>query len=202
MIEIRLAGVQDCEQMLNIYGPIIENTIISFEYEVPTLEDFTTRLNNTLLNYPWLVCSWNKNIAGYAYAGPHRSRQAYQWSTELSVYVGDAYQRKGIASVLYSSLMAILKLQGYYTALAGISLPNPESVSFHESFGFTAVGTYQQIGYKFGEWHATGWWEKPIQPYSSNPNPPVPLEKVVSKPEFQQMLKQFANQLKARNEQI
>ena len=111
-------------------------------------------------------------VIGYAYAGSHRIRQAYQWNAETSVYVAKAYKRKGIGRALYYSLFEILRQQGYQNLLAGIVLPNPASVHFHENMGFTHIGTYHRIGYKQEQWQDVGWWEVFI---GDNQNPPGPI---------------------------
>ena len=162
--------------MLDIYAPVIEQTATSFEFVVPETDQFYTRVSKIQESLPWLVCTCDQQLAGYAYAGPHRSREAYQWSAELSVYVQHNFHRRGIARALYTALIEILKLQGYYTALAGITLPNNASVGFHEALGFTSVGVYKNIGFKFGNWHSVGWWEYPIRPYAGHPMPPVPVK--------------------------
>ena len=98
-------------------------------------------------------------MVGYAYAGRHRSREAYQWSVEVSVYVAENQHRRGVGRALYTSLVECLRLQGFFHAYAGITLPNPASVGLHESLGFQPVGVYKDVGYKLGQWHTVGWLE-------------------------------------------
>ena len=133
-------------------------TPISFEKEVPSADEFASRIERALLEYPWLVAVINKKIAGYAYACRHRERAAYRFSAEVSVYVAPGYLRTGIGRGLYLGLFEILRRQGYFNAFAGIALPNDTSVAFHESLGFSPVGVYPKTGYKFGRWHDVGWW--------------------------------------------
>ena len=156
---IRLAQVQDASSIIEIYGPIIQNSTTSFELDIPGKEEMAGRIQHTLTNFPWLVMTYDQDIMGYAYAGAHRSRRAYRWSTELSVYVHPNYYRRQVGSRLYSSLMAILTLQGYRNFLAGVTLPNDRSIQFHQSIGFTPIGTYRKVGYKFGSWHDVTWME-------------------------------------------
>lgn len=201
-MNIRMAHPNDCRQMLDIYGPVIKHTVTSFEYEVPSISQFRERVLGTMKTFPWLVSTWDDVITGYAYAGPHRSREAYRWSAELSVYVHPEYYRRGIAKALYHALMSILRLQGYYTALAGISLPNDTSVRFHEALGFTPVGVYHNVGYKFGKWHTTGWWECSLQPYQQKVVGPLALMNVCQLPDYQAILDAACNELKIGNDKL
>lgn len=175
MVSIRMATPKDVDGMLSIYQPLIVSSATSFEFEVPTHAAFNRRVAQIQEKYPWLVCEWDKKIAGYAYAGSHRSRDAYQWSVELSVYVNAQFQRKGIARALYESLIALLKLQGFVNAFIGITLPNEPSTKFHESLGFQPIGTYHNVGYKKGQWHSVGWWELPLSVWSNSPKVPLSL---------------------------
>jgi phosphinothricin acetyltransferase len=195
MFKVRVAKPGDCGQMLDIYAPVIEESATSFEYQVPSPDVFWERVRKTLIKYPWLVCCHHQRLIGYAYAGSHRSRKAYQWSVELSVYIDSEYHRMGIARILYQNLLAVLELQGFYTALAGISLPNPNSVKFHEALGFTAIGVYQNIGFKFDQWHSTGWWERPIQSYAAEVKDPVPFSELLDSTEFLQIIEATNNEL-------
>ncbi len=198
MFAIRLATSEDCSQILGIYKPVILETATSFEYDVPTEELFQARMDKIQRQFPWLVCTDHQTVAGYAYAGPHRSRRAYQWSTELSVYMHHQYQRKGIATALYRALIAALTLQGYYTALAGISLPNPASIQFHETLGFSHLGVYENIGFKFGRWHSVGWWQYPLRSYEPTPTDPASIATIEKTSEFSSVLETATNTLNHR----
>ena len=173
---IRLVRESDLLAIQAIYAPFVQDSLVSFEYEVPSVTELGERVRTTLTYAPWLVYEREGQVAGYAYAGHHRSRSAYQWSVELSVYVGEGFRRKGIARALYTSLIALLRLQGFYNAYIGIALPNPASVAFHEQFGFRPIGVYHGVGYKRGVWGDVGWWEMEIQPKTKNPPPPRSLE--------------------------
>ena len=173
---IRLACASDIPAIQEIYAPFVQNSHVSFEYEVPSVSVLEERVRNTLTYAPWLVCVRDEQVTGYAYAGHHRSRTAYQWSVELSVYVREGFRKKGVARALYTSLIALLKVQGFYNAYIGIALPNPASVAFHERFGFIPVGVYHGVGYKRGVWSDVGWWEMDIQPKKENPQSPMSIE--------------------------
>lgn len=159
----RMATVEDASSILAIYAPYIQNTTISFETTVPTLATFEKRLQKYLAEAPWVVYQVNNSIVGYAYASPHRGRAAYQWNREVSVYIQAAYQRQGIAKVLYQILLQLLRIQGFSNALAGIVQPNLASTHFHQSLGFQLIGTYQKIGFKQGQWHDINWYELFLQ---------------------------------------
>ena len=182
--EIRLASEGDAESMLAIYAPVVLETAISFELEPPTLDEFQSRVRSTLTRTPWLVCEIDDDVAGYAYAGPLRTRAAYQWSVEVTVYVHENYRRHGVGSAVYTSLFDCLRLLGYWNAYAAITLPNPGSVGLHEEIGFFRIGTYRNVGYKFGAWHDVGWWQSELGPMPEEPAPPVLLPDLQDSDEF------------------
>lgn len=170
---LRLATAADAEGILKIYAPYIEATSFTFETEVPSIEEFAKRISTYLINWPWLVYEVDGVIAGYAYAGRHRERTAYQWCVESSIYIHDDFQKAGIGKVLYTALFEILKIQGFRTVYAVINLPNEKSVAFHERFGFSYFATYEKVGYKLGKWKNVGWWKLSINDYSDEPAAPI-----------------------------
>lgn len=155
---VRLASPSDAPGVQAIYAPYVRDTSVSFETEPPTVADVAERIAAAGARYPWLVADDGGAVAGYAYAGPHRGRAAYQWSAEVSAYVDPTYHRRGIARALYQALFDVLREQGFATALAGITLPNVPSVGFHEALGFRRIATYPAVGFKHGAWHDTAWW--------------------------------------------
>jgi L-amino acid N-acyltransferase YncA len=173
MTVLRLATPADAQGILNIYAPYIEETSFTFETEVPSREEFANRINTYLINWPWLVCEVDGVIAGYAYAGRHRERTAYQWCVESSIYIHDDFQKAGIGKLLYTALFEILKIQGFRTVYAVINLPNEKSVTFHERFGFNYFATYENVGYKLGKWKNVGWWKLSLNEYGDEPDAPV-----------------------------
>jgi phosphinothricin acetyltransferase len=174
VIVIRLATAADAAPIANIYRPIVESTTISFETEPPGDDEMRRRIVEAAERYPWLVCDIDGFVAGYAYAGRHRARAAYQWSVDVSVYVDASRRRRGIGQGLYTSLLAMLAAQGFFNAFAGIALPNPASVALHESLGFEPIGIYRHVGFKLGAWHDVGWWQRPLR--QSGPAVRAPLE--------------------------
>ena len=160
VVEIRSATAADAASILAIYAPIVRDTIISFETEVPTAAEIAHRIDATLKTYPFLVAEMRGAIAGYAYAGEHRARAAYRWSVDVTVYVAAPARRSGVGRALYARLLPMLAQQQFHAAFAGIALPNPASVGLHEAMGFTPVGIYREVGFKFGRWHDVGWWQR------------------------------------------
>lgn len=173
---VRFATEEDGERIRAIYGPYVRDSVISFEETPPSIAETKRRIAATIEQYPWLVCEHSGMVIGYAYAGPHRSREAYRWSIDCSAYVDQEYHRNGVARGLYESLFALCSIQGFRNAYAGITLPNEASVSFHEDRGFEPVGVYERVGYKHGDWHDVGWWAKSLAEYPPDPDPPLSIE--------------------------
>lgn len=186
---LRLAEPADAAGILAIYAPVVRETAISFELEPPSEEEMRRRIETTRERRPWLVCSDGEAVAGYAYAAAHRERPAYQWSVETSVYVHPDHRRRGVAHGLYTALLAALRAQGFANALAGIALPNPASVGFHEACGFRHVGVYHSVGYKLGAWHDVAWLERRLREVGEVVSPPCPIADLVKMPEWQEALR-------------
>ena len=126
--------------------------------------------------HPWIVAESEGTVIGYCYASPHRPRPGYRWCTEVSVYVSPDRHRGRVGRALYTALFEILELQRYVTAYAGITLPNPASVAFHEAMGFVEIGTYENIGYKLGVWHDVVWYSRLLGELPQVPEEPIPLQ--------------------------
>ncbi len=186
--EIRLATEDDAEEMLDIYAPVVRDTVISFEEQPPSIEEFRSRIRSVLERMPWLVCVIGGGIAGYAYATPFRTRPGYRWTAELTVYVHPSYHRRRVGRAIYTALLRCLAGQGYCTAVAIIALPNPASIGLHESLGFRRTGVLENIGFKHGKWIDDDVWQMDIQPGSSAPTEPVPLNDFVGTPEWAEAL--------------
>lgn len=173
---IRLAHPDDAPAFQAIYAPFVTDTPVSFEFVPPTIQEMRQRVEQTLLTHPWLVCEEQGKVLGYVYASQHSARQAYQWSVDVSAYVHERWRGKGIGKALYTSLFALLHLQGFYNVYAGITLPNLASVALHEGMGMRQLGVYSQVGYKLGGWHDVGWWQKSLQPHILEPAPLLDFE--------------------------
>ena len=169
------AKSSDASDILEIYGPMVLTTPVCFELEVPSMQEMQRRIRTIQEQYPWLVYKRDEKVLGYAYASPHRARPAYQWSVDLSIYIHPSMRRKGLGYALYTALFALLRLQGYINAYAGITLPNSGSVGLHEAMGFTPVGVYKQVGYKLDKWHDVGHWQFSLQEHADMPTAPLPI---------------------------
>ncbi|AET67785.1 sortase-like acyltransferase [Desulfosporosinus orientis DSM 765] len=177
-IIIRQATEGDAAEILEIYAPYIKETNITFEYEVPTLDDFKKRIQEIASHYPYIVCLLDGKMVGYAYAHRHMERAAYQWNAELSVYVAKDCLRLGIGKALYNALIEILKLQNVQNLYAIVTYPNPNSEKMHQYFGFQTIGIYPKTGYKFGQWIDVIWLEKSIGEHEKNPKPLVSIGEI------------------------
>ncbi len=176
---IRLVTPADAPALRDIYAPSVTDTAVSFELEPPTIVEMANRVESCLQMHPWLAADCGGELLGYVYASPHRTRAAYCWSVDVSVYIAAAHRRKGLGKALYTSLFACLRLQGLYNAYAGITLPNNGSVGLHESMGFEPVGIYREVGYKFGQWHDVVWLQMELQTRTTDPAPPILLPDAV-----------------------
>ena len=160
MPTIRSAAAADAADIQRIYAPIVRDTTISFEWEPPTVEEIAARIQRTERdNYPWLVAEIEGRVAGYAYASRFRTRAAYDWSAEVSVYVDRARHRAGLGRAIYGELLRVLERQGYRSAYGVMTLPNPASEALHRALGFREVGRFPRVGWKFGRWHDVAVWQ-------------------------------------------
>ena len=174
-----MATAQDGADFAEIYRPAVVGSPISFEIEPPDGAEMARRVAAVIARFPWLAFEENGVAMGYAYAGTHRARPAYQWSAEVSAYVHEDARRRGVARALYTSLFELLRLLGYCNAYAGITLPNPASVGFHEALGFRPVGVFHDVGYKLGGWHDVGWWERRVGERVERPDVPRAIGDVI-----------------------
>ena len=173
---IRIATKQDAAKLLEIYAPYVEKTAITFEYTVPTVQEFENRITRTLEKYPYIVAERNGEIAGYAYAGAFKERAAYDWAVETTVYVRNDQRKTGIGRALYEALEKILSTQNILNLNACIAYTDVEdpylsndSVQFHEHLGYRIVGEFYQCGYKFGRWYHMVLMEKHIGEHREHP---------------------------------
>ncbi|NQM55998.1 N-acetyltransferase [Streptococcus suis] len=162
MVEIRNAQVEDAANLVAIYAPYVEKTAITFETQVPAVEDFANRIEKTLKKFPYLVAVEEGQIVGYAYASTYYARAAYDWTVEMSVYVQKEARGKGIGTLLYTALEEELTARGFKNFLACIALPNPASIALHEKRGYQQVAHFKKVGYKFGTWHDIVWLQKSL----------------------------------------
>lgn len=156
MLRFRPVVLEDAKSLLEIYSYYVNNTVISFEMEPPTLEDFTGRIKMVIERFPWIVAEQDSLIVGYAYATAFKPRAAYFPAVETTIYLRVDACRRGLGRLLYTKLLDLVKLQGCYTALAGITLPNEASEAVHRSVGFQPIGIQRAVGYKNNKWHDVG----------------------------------------------
>ena len=177
-MSIRLATAQDLPRILEIYGPYVKNTAVSFEYTVPNLEEFTKRFSEITAQFPWLVWEENGTVLGYAYGSLPFKRAAYQWSAEASIYLCPEACGKGIGKRLYAALEQLLQRQGYRKVYAIITSDNEPSVAFHRAVGYRHTATMPGCGYKLGKWLGIIWMEKELNTYDAPPREPIPIHKL------------------------
>lgn len=177
-ITIRTATLSDAQALLNIYSPYVEHTAITFEYDVPSVEEFASRIKNTLQKYPYLVAEKNGRLLGYAYASPFHERPAYDWAVETSIYVDQNIKHQGIGRRLHDALEDALRSQGILNMNACIAYPPDEneyldknSVEFHTHMGYRLIGEFYKCGYKFHRWYNMVWMEKLLNPEIKHPKP-------------------------------
>ena len=174
-MSIRIATETDLPQILAIYGPYVENTTISFEYDVPTTETFRERFLGITKQFPWLVWEENGVILGYAYACAPFERAAYRWCAEPSIYLSPQSQGKGIGRKLYEVLEQILTAQGYRLSYAIITSENEASLAFHRAMGYKETAQFPGCGYKFGKVLGVTWMEKTLVSVDTTMKEPIPF---------------------------
>jgi L-amino acid N-acyltransferase YncA len=191
---IRSVEGADAQAVRDIYAPFVTNTAASFEIEPPDVREMARRIEDLRERFPWLVYEAGGEVMGYAYAAPHRARKGFQWCVETSVYVHALTQKRGVGRALYVSLFELLRRQGYVNAYASITFPNPASVRLHESMGFTPIGVFPRIGFKFGKWHDLGWWQLRLQEAAEPVPDPVAAKKLFEDPSVRGFLEKIAQE--------
>lgn len=181
MVSIRPASPDDAQAIREIYAPYVESTPVSFELVPPAREYFQKKITEQIPKYPWLVAEVDHEVVGYAYASQYKSREAYRWGVESSIYLAESQHRRGIGRALYEELFSILRRQRFRMVYAGITLPNAASQGLHETFGFRQIANFPNAGYKSGAWHDVGWWSLDLGIESvpdSEPLEPIPYREL------------------------
>jgi phosphinothricin acetyltransferase len=173
---VELAKEEDVAAMLALSNGAALNSVANFATEPESMDEWLGRWRAGALAFPWLVARRDRRVVGFAKASPHRTRGAYAWSAEVSLYVDPAQHRRGVGRKLYSALISTMRAQGYVTLLAGITKPNPASEGLHASFGFVPCGAYHHVGFKFGAGHDVGHWELHLVPANVAPKPIRPVD--------------------------
>lgn len=161
-MKIRKATINDAAELLAIYAPYVEKTAITFEIQVPTVQEFENRIRKISEKFPYLVAEDEERVLGYAYASTYYARAAYDWTVELSVYVAEDARGKRVGSHLYDCLEKELAAKGFKNFLACIALPNPSSLALHKKRGYEQVAHFKKVGYKFDRWHDIVWFQKSL----------------------------------------
>jgi len=182
---IRIASLDDAEKLLKIYAPYVEKTAITFEYDVPSIEEFKRRIETTLQRYPYIVIENENEILGYAYASAFINRSAYDWSAETTIYVKENMRKMGLGKKLYNAIENICKAQNIFNLNACIGYPEKEdkyltknSKQFHEHLGYSFVGEFHKCGYKFGKWYNMIWMEKILMDHPKTPPKVIPFSQL------------------------
>jgi phosphinothricin acetyltransferase len=157
---IRQVNIADAAAIAEIYNYYVTHTTVTFEEEPVSVEIMTERIQEIVEKYPWLVIEENGVVVGYAYAGPWKSRCAYRYSVEVSVYLGKESKGKGYGSLLYSRLLELLRPLKLHGIIGGIALPNDACTALHQKFGFERVAHFKEVGYKFDQWIDVVYYEK------------------------------------------
>lgn len=186
-IRVRTVTPEDAARLLEIYRPYVEKTAITFEYDVPTEEDFRRRIEKTLERYPYIAAvrkeeGQGERILGYAYLGPFKERAAYDWAAEVSIYIDENCRGMGLGKLLYRNLEGISRKMNLINLEACIAYPRQDdeyltqnSVQFHAHLGFRFVGQFYQCGCKFGRWYDMVWMEKCISDHPDRPQAVIPF---------------------------
>ena len=188
-ITLRMATPADAPALLNIYAPYVRDTAITFEYDVPSLQEFSARMQATLAFYPYLAALQEGRIVGYAYASPFKERRAYDWAVETSIYVEQGCRGRGIGRQLHDALEGLLRRQGILNMCACIAVPHDgedefltlDSVRFHERLGYRMVGRFDRCGCKFGRWYDMVWMERILGDHPAAPEAVKPVWEVLEK---------------------
>lgn len=177
-VHFRRATEDDVVSILAIYAPYVTDSAITFEYDVPSEEEFRQRIRTISAEYPYFVCESDGQIIGYAYAHRHMERAAYQWNAEISIYIRQGFTGKGFGKTMCQTLIDLLRLQGIRNVFSCVTIPNERSAHLHHSMEFSTEGIFQNAGYKCGKWQTIAWFRKNIAPYTNEPAPFLPISRI------------------------
>ncbi|WP_430611993.1 N-acetyltransferase family protein [Enterococcus sp. DIV0876] len=181
-MNIRSATTADAKALLAIYTYYVLHTPITFETDVPTTEEFSERIRSISSRYPYLVAEEAGGIVGYAYATAYKGRAAYDWTVEVTVYLDQSAQAKGIGTALYDALEKILIEQHVVNLTACITGGNQQSEGFHQKRGYHRVADFKKVGYKFDQWHDVIWMQKELQEFKGDVPPFLPISDLSGHP--------------------
>jgi phosphinothricin acetyltransferase len=193
--KIRIASAFDGSQIHAIYAPAVSEQPTSFETEVPAVDEIVRRIDDTLGMYPYIVADREGEIVSYVYARRWRVRRAYDWDVELTVFVKEGHEGRGIGRAMMTALTRLLAAQGFANALAAVTVPNDTSTRFHESMGFHRAAVFPAAGYKLGAWHTVECWWKQLADLPDVPQPPIPFKTFRTFPECEAILAEATEML-------
>ena len=179
--KIRTVQLSDAEAILKVYAPFITDTCISFEYVVPSVEEFTQRIASISVEYPYIVLEEDEEIVGYAYAHRYLERVAYSWDVEVTIYLAPKAQGKGLGVILYTALEKLLALQNIKNLYSCITGDNVHSIEMHRSMGYELIGMFPKAGFKHNRWLDVVWMAKVIGEKENAPLPLMPFAELDSK---------------------
>ena len=182
-MEIRLASMDDAEDILAVYAPYVRETAVTFEYDVPDADTFRRRVETIRKEYPYLVAAEDGKIVGYAYASAFHERAAYRHTAETSIYLARNRRMRGIGTQLYRELEKRLLRQNVFVLYACVTATDRKndafltdgSILFHEKMGYTVIGKHHLCGYKFDQWYSVVWMEKVLRERPEKPEPFIPF---------------------------
>ncbi|MFJ9537138.1 GNAT family N-acetyltransferase [Streptomyces sp. NPDC101225] len=165
-VQVRPGVEADLEPLTDIYNHYVRETPITFDTAVFTSEERRPWLLSHPEDGPYRLMvatdGDTQEILGYATSSPYRAKPAYRTSVEVTVYVAPHAGRRGIGTLLYKALFEALADEDLHRAYAGIAQPNEASTRLHERFGFRHLGTYREVGRKFGRYWDVAWYEKEL----------------------------------------
>ena len=160
-LAIRAATPADAEHIADIYNYYVANTVITFEETAVSAAEMATRIAEIQdQGLPWLVAELDGQLTGYSHAGKWKSRSAYRYSIETTIYLRNGLEGRGIGTRLYAALLPILESCGVHAVMGGAALPNPASEALHQRLGFQRVATFHQVGFKHGKWVDVAYWQR------------------------------------------
>ena len=178
--KIRTVQLSDAEAILKVYAPFITDTCISFEYVVPSVEEFAQRIASISAEYPYIVLEEDGEIVGYAYSHRYLERVAYSWDVEVTIYLAPKVQGKGLGVILYDTLEKLMALQNIKNLYSCITGDNVHSIEMHRSMGYELIGTFPKAGFKHDRWLDVVWMAKTIGEKEHAPLPLVPFAELDS----------------------
>lgn len=161
---IRAATAADARSCARIYSPFVTGSVLTFDFEIPTSEDFAARIERLGASHAWLVAEKEGRVLGFAYAGEFRSKAAYAWVCETTIYLDPEVTGRGVGRSLYAALCDALAHRGYRVAIGCIAVPNPASIRLHEACGFERVGLFPRVGFKKDQWIDVVWYQRELGP--------------------------------------